>query len=69
VHLRLCLTCGHAGCCDDAKYTHASKHFHATGHPTIKSFELGEDWGWCYPDELVLDATSWLVRGPTAHAV
>ena len=54
VHLRACLTCGHVGCCDDSKNRHATKHFHATGHPIMKSFEPGEDWGWCYVDEVVL---------------
>ncbi len=52
VHLRLCLTCGHVGCCDSSKNKHATRHFHATGHPIIKSFEPGEDWGWCYIDRL-----------------
>ena len=51
VHLRLCMRCGHVGCCDDSPNRHATKHHHATGHPVIKSFEPGEDWGWCYPDE------------------
>jgi len=48
VHLRLCLTCGHVGCCDESKNRHATKHFHATQHPIIQSFEPGEDWKWCY---------------------
>jgi uncharacterized UBP type Zn finger protein len=54
VHLRLCLTCGHVGCCDNSKNKHATKHFHATGHPVIKSFEPGEDWTWCYVDNLFM---------------
>ncbi len=54
VHLRLCLICGHVGCCDDSKNQHATKHFHATGHPIIRSFERGEDWIWCYVDEVYL---------------
>ena len=54
-HLRLCLTCGHVGCCDSSKNKHATKHFHATRHPIMKSFEPGEDWGWCYIDQLTLD--------------
>ena len=54
VHLRLCLTCGHVGCCDSSKNKHATKHFHATNHPIIQSFEPGEDWGWCYIDQLML---------------
>lgn len=55
VHLRLCLECGHVGCCDSSRNKHATKHFHATHHPIIKSFEPGEDWGWCYVDLLELD--------------
>lgn len=55
VHLRLCETCGHVGCCDNSKNKHATKHFHQTTHPIIKSFEPGEDWGWCYIDEVFLD--------------
>ena len=51
VHLRMCLTCGHVGCCDSSKNKHATKHYHASGHPIIKSFEKGEDWGYCYPDD------------------
>ncbi len=52
VHLRLCLTCGNVGCCDDSKNTHATKHHHATKHPMIRSFEPGEKWLWCYVDEV-----------------
>ena len=51
VHLRLCLTCGHVGCCDSSPGKHARKHFHHTTHPIVRSFEPGEDWGWCYVDE------------------
>ncbi len=54
VHLRICLTCGHMGCCDDSKNKHATAHFHASTHPLIKSMERGEDWAWCYPDEAYL---------------
>ncbi len=56
VHLRLCLTCGHVGCCDSSPNRHATKHYQATGHPIIKSFEPGEEWGWCYIDELELES-------------
>jgi hypothetical protein len=56
VHLRLCLTCGHVGCCDSSKNKHATKHFHATGHPVMKSAEPGENWGWCYIDEIQFDS-------------
>ena len=55
VHLRLCLTCGHVGCCDSSPGKHATKHFHRTQHPIVKSFEPGEDWGWCYPDQLLFE--------------
>ena len=54
VHLRECLICGHVGCCDSSKNKHASKHFHATRHPLVQSFESGEDWIWCYVDEVVM---------------
>jgi uncharacterized UBP type Zn finger protein len=55
VHLRLCLTCGHVGCCDSSPNRHATAHFHGTSHPIIRSFEPGEDWGWCYVDEETFD--------------
>ena len=55
VHLRLCMTCGHVGCCDSSKNKHATKHFHMTKHPIIKSFQPGEEWGWCYIDEEMFD--------------
>jgi uncharacterized UBP type Zn finger protein len=51
VHLRLCETCGHVGCCDDSQNRHASAHFRATNHPVIKSFEPGESWRYCYVDD------------------
>ena len=51
VHLRLCEECGHVGCCDSSKNKHATKHFHATKHPVIASFQPGEDWKWCYVHE------------------
>ncbi|HVZ16047.1 MAG TPA: UBP-type zinc finger domain-containing protein [Terriglobales bacterium] len=52
VHLRMCLECGHVGCCDSSKNKHATKHFHATTHPLIRSAEPGEEWVWCYVDDL-----------------
>jgi CPA2 family monovalent cation:H+ antiporter-2 len=54
VHLRVCLTCGHVGCCDSSPNRHATKHFHSTEHPIVKSFEPDEDWAWCYPDRTLL---------------
>ncbi len=55
VHLRMCLTCGHIGCCDSSKNKHATRHFHEVGHPVIRSIEDGESWGWCYVDEQAFD--------------
>lgn len=55
VHLRLCLECGHVGCCDSSKNKHATKHFHQTNHPVVRSFQPGENWRWCYVDELFVD--------------
>ena len=54
VHLRLCLTCGHVGCCDSSPGRHATKHFHQQGHPVVASFEPGERWAWCYVDQAEL---------------
>jgi uncharacterized UBP type Zn finger protein len=54
VHLRLCLTCGHVGCCDSSPNRHATKHFHATQHPIVTSVEPGETWTWCYVDDRFL---------------
>ena len=56
VHLRLCLSCGHVGCCDSSKNKHATKHFHATKHPIMRSLEPGEDWAWCFVDEVVMES-------------
>jgi uncharacterized UBP type Zn finger protein len=54
VHLRICLTCGHVGCCDNSKNRHATRHFHETTHPIIQSYEVGETWRYCYPDDAML---------------
>jgi uncharacterized UBP type Zn finger protein len=69
VHLRLCMTCGHVGCCDSSKNKHATKHYRSSAHPIMRSFEPGENWGWCYDDEVMLDPAGWPVRGPVAHPV
>jgi uncharacterized UBP type Zn finger protein len=53
VHLRMCLTCGHVGCCDSSPNKHASKHFRSVGHPIVRSIEPGESWVWCYADEVM----------------
>jgi len=55
LHLRLCLTCGHVGCCDSSPGRHATRHFHETAHPMIASFEPGERWAWCYLDQVELE--------------
>ncbi len=55
VHLRLCLECGHVGCCDDSPNRHATKHFHTVKHPVMRSFEPGEDWGYCYVEDLFIE--------------
>ena len=55
VHLRLCEICGHVGCCDSSKNKHATKHYRATGHPIIKSFEPGEDCMYCYIDDVMFE--------------
>jgi uncharacterized UBP type Zn finger protein len=54
VHLRMCLVCGTVGCCNSSPNRHATAHFHESGHPLIRSAEPGEDWWWCYVDELFL---------------
>jgi uncharacterized UBP type Zn finger protein len=54
VHLRMCMVCGHVGCCDNSKNRHASKHFASTGHPIVKSLERGEDWKWCFIDKVLI---------------
>ena len=51
LHLRMCRTCGHVGCCDSSPNRHATAHFRETGHPIIRSAEPGESWSWCYVDE------------------
>jgi uncharacterized UBP type Zn finger protein len=52
LHLRMCTACGHIGCCDSSPNRHATAHVNHSGHPVIRSAEPGEDWFWCYPDEL-----------------
>jgi uncharacterized UBP type Zn finger protein len=52
LHLRICLSCGHVGCCDDSPAKHASRHARESEHPLIRSLEPGEDWCWCFIDEL-----------------
>jgi uncharacterized UBP type Zn finger protein len=54
VHLRMCMTCGHVGCCDNSPHRHATAHFASQHHPLIQSYEPGEDWWYCYIDDLTL---------------
>lgn len=62
VHLRLCLTCGHVGCCDSSPNRHATRHFHQTTHPVIASYEPDERWAWCYIDQAELPVPPQSVR-------
>jgi uncharacterized UBP type Zn finger protein len=62
VHLRMCLTCGHVGCCDNSPGKHATKHFHRQQHPIMRSAEPDEDWGWCYVDQEMFEPA------PRAHS-
>jgi hypothetical protein len=55
VHLRLCMTCGHVGCCDNSPNRHATAHATTTDHHIIRSYEPGEDWWWCYSDEAIVE--------------
>jgi hypothetical protein len=59
VHLRMCQSCGHIGCCDSSPNRHASRHAHDARHPVARSAEPGEDWSWCYEDEV-----AFVVRAP-----
>jgi hypothetical protein len=63
VHLRLCMSCGHVGCCDNSKNRHASAHNRESGHPLIQSYEPGEDWWFCFLDEI-----DFLVEGAPSYA-
>lgn len=63
MHLRICLECGHVGCCDDSPLRHATAHASASEHPIMRSLEPGEDWAWCFVDELGMLLPE--VRGPT----
>jgi uncharacterized UBP type Zn finger protein len=61
-HLRICLECGRVGCCDSSPQRHASSHAHKTGHPLIRSIQPGEDWSWCFVDEVAM-----LIPGVEGH--
>jgi uncharacterized UBP type Zn finger protein len=58
VHLRRCTECGHVGCCDNSPGRHATGHFTSTRHPIIQSFEPGQDWLWCYVEEVAFEIDS-----------
>lgn len=64
LHLRICLSCGHAGCCDNSPDSHATAHAGATGHPSIRSIAPGEEWSWCIVDKVAMRIPE--VRGQTA---
>lgn len=55
VHLRECQECGHVGCCDSSPARHATAHAHETDHPLVRSMEPGEDWWWCYADQVAFE--------------
>lgn len=55
VHLRVCQSCAHVGCCDNSPGRHATAHFRSDGHPLIRSFEPGEDWFYCYLDDVIFE--------------
>ena len=63
LHLRICLSCGHVGCCDDSPARHATAHAHQSGHQLIRSLEPGEDWVWCFADEVAMRIPE--IRGHT----
>jgi len=67
VHLRQCLECGETNCCDSSPNRHATKHFHASGHPIMQTLEPGQDWAWCFVERLTLgegDDGTWRTIDP-----
>lgn len=64
LHLRMCLSCGHVGCCDSSRNKHARKHFHRIGYPLIRSIEPGERWIWCYIDSFACRSEDALTNSP-----
>jgi uncharacterized UBP type Zn finger protein len=64
------MTCGHVGCCDNSPNRHATRHFHGTKHPVIKSFEPGEYWAWCYVDDEIMESiAAFAIESPPEHYV
>ena len=57
MHLRSCMVCGKIGCCDNSPNRHATEHFEKEGHPLIRSAEPGEDWSWCYIEQVAFEVT------------
>src|SRR5688572_21095476 len=55
VHLRMCQACGHVGCCDSSPNRHATAHWRSSAHPVVRSYEPGEDWYWCYADDVMFE--------------
>ena len=55
VHLRMCLSCGHVGCCDSSPNRHARRHWQSSGHPIMQSVEVGEAWAWCFVDDIFFE--------------
>ena len=55
VHLRVCQICGHVGCCDSSPGRHTTKHYRSTSHPLVRSYEPGEDWFYCYADDVIFE--------------
>ena len=71
IHLRVCQSCGHVGCCDSSPKRHATKHFRKTKHPIIEGYDPPEGWGWCYIDKVAFDLGDDVTpqRGPIPHYV
>jgi uncharacterized UBP type Zn finger protein len=67
VHLRLCMQCGHVGCCDSSPNKHATAHFHQSRHPVIKSFEPDEQWAYCYPHDATVEFAGLKGESPPRH--
>jgi uncharacterized UBP type Zn finger protein len=68
VKLRMCLTCGHVGCCDSSPGKHATEHFNGTHHAVMRSAEPGEAWGWCYVDRTMLAPEDLALAPPASGA-
>ena len=67
VELRVCMTCGHIGCCDSSKGKHATQHFQDTGHPIMRSIDPGPSWAWCYVDQIKMEVPEPLLAGAAGN--